>query len=296
MPFECARQPVIIMGMARSGTSLIAGLLQRLGLFLGQRKFGADEEAALFYRLNQILLRRIHGEFDNPAPMRYFLRNNSAVEMTVKCLAADVASCRIIGYLGLKQFLKYRSLARYDKPWGWKDPLNVFTLPLWLQLFPQAKIIYIVRNGVDVASSLAELHGAITAKRQIRNQKKSGVLSRRRNVELYGFKGAARCLSLEGSFSLWEEFVSQAEETLARIPNARKAIGFENFLADPKSHLLDLCRFCELAEVSESAIDEVAKRVDVNRSRGFRSTPALASFYDSIKESSWMVHYGYGER
>jgi len=283
------------MGMARSGTSLIAGLLQRLGLFLGHQKFGTDEEATLFYRLNQILLRRIHGEFDNPAPMRYFLRDNSAVEMTVRCLEADVASYRIIGYLGWKQYLKYRSLARYDKPWGWKDPLNVFTLPLWLKLFPQAKIIYIVRNGVEVASSLAELHSRITVKRQMRNQKKSDMLSWRRNVELYGFKGAARCLSLEGSFSLWEEFVSQAEETLACIPNARKAITFENFLVDPKSHLLDLVRFCELADASGSVIDEVARRVDVNRARGFLSSPALASFYDSIKENRWMVHYGYGQ-
>ena len=27
-------------------------------------------------------------------------------------------------------------------PWGWKDPRNSITLPLWLRLYPEAKIIF----------------------------------------------------------------------------------------------------------------------------------------------------------
>ena len=65
----------------------------------------------------------------------------------------------IAGFLGWKRYLAYRSLERFDQPWGWKDPRNVFTLPLWLRVFPEAKIIYIVRNGVDVAASLLVLSG-----------------------------------------------------------------------------------------------------------------------------------------
>jgi hypothetical protein len=38
--------------------------------------------------------------------------------------------------------------------WGWKDPRNSITLPVWLKLFPDARVIHIVRNGVDVAESL----------------------------------------------------------------------------------------------------------------------------------------------
>jgi len=293
MAIKCVRQPVIIMGMARSGTSLIAGRLNRLGLFLGHNKIGDDEEATFFFRLNAIMLRRLHGEFDNPAPMRYFLKDSNAVAMTVRCLEADVASYRIISYLGLRQYLKYRSLQGYDKSWGWKDPLNTITLPLWLKLFPGAKIIYIVRNGVDVAASLVDWHRKIVAKRERKNQSVFKRLSLRRNIELSGFKGAARCLFLEGSFSLWEEFVAQAEETLGQIDNARVTVKYENFLADPRSHLSDLCRFCGLETTSEKSMDEAAKSINVNRSRAFLSDPQLLRFYGNVKNSPWMLHYGY---
>jgi hypothetical protein len=281
------------MGMARSGTSLVSALLNRLGLFLGHRKIANDEEATFFFRLNAILLRQIHGEFDNPAPMRYFLQDSGSVEMSVKCLEADLASYRIVSYLGPLRYLKYRSLRCYDRPWGWKDPLNTYTLPLWLKLFPGAKILYIVRNGVDVAHSLVGLHRSIVAKRQIRNRRASRRLSLRRNVELFGFKGAVRCLSLEGSFSLWEEFVAQAEETLARFDNERMSVKYEDFLADPKMHLLELARFCGLKETSQSAIDEAAQSVDSGRSNAFVSSPDLMSFYRRVKASRWMLYYGY---
>ena len=37
---------------------------------------------------------------------------------------------------------------------GWKDPRNTFTLDLWLKLFPNAKIINIMRHPLDVSQSL----------------------------------------------------------------------------------------------------------------------------------------------
>ena len=290
---ESVRQPVIVMGMARSGTSLLAGMLNRMGLFLGHQKIAGDEEATFFFRLNAIILRRVHAEFDNPAPMRYFLDDADAVNMTVACLEADIRSYRIIGYLGLGQYFKYWSLRRYDKAWGWKDPLNIYTLPLWLRLFPKAKIVYIVRNGVDVARSLVDLHRRIVTKRQRRNQKKIRYLSLQRNIELFGFKGAVRCLSLDGSFSLWEEFVAQAEETLGRIDNERMVIQYESFLTAPQVHLAELARFCELSECAQKLIDDVANTVSVDRSNAFLGNSALTAFYQQVKSSRWMQHYGY---
>jgi hypothetical protein len=290
---ESVRQPVIIMGMARSGTSLLAGMLNRMGLFLGHQKIAGDEEAKFFFRLNAIMLRRVHAEFDNPGPMRYFLDDAEAVRMTVACLAADIRSCRIIGYLGVGQYLKYGSLSGYDKPWGWKDPLNIYTLPVWLRLFPKAKIVYIVRNGVDVARSLVELHRRIVAKRQSRNQRKFRYLSLQRNIELFGFKGASRCLSLDGSFSLWEEFVAQAEETLGRIDNERIVIRYESFVTAPRAHLVELGRFCELPECAENVFDDAANRVRAERSNAFLDNSDLTAFYHRVKSSPWMQHYGY---
>lgn len=42
--------------------------------------------------------------------------------------------------------------------WGWKDPRNCLTLPFWQQLLPDMRYIVCLRNPVDVAHSLADLH------------------------------------------------------------------------------------------------------------------------------------------
>lgn len=40
--------------------------------------------------------------------------------------------------------------------WGWKDPRNTFTLKMWLELFPEAKVIHLCRNQEDVVRSLQQ--------------------------------------------------------------------------------------------------------------------------------------------
>jgi hypothetical protein len=293
MPLSCARQPVILMGMSRSGTTLVAELLDRLGLFLGN-PLQKDHEAKYFYAVNSRILAGVHASWDNPAPARIFLHCDEAVEMTVRCLEADLSSYRIVRYLGVKQYLRYFSLARYRRPWGWKDPANVFTLPVWIKVFPKAKIVYLVRNGVDVANSLLTREHRLVSRRRAREPRRFGVFSARSTLERAGFKGAARCLSLEGSFSLWEEYSAQAEETLSSILNERRVIQFENFLAQPEGYLLDLAQFCGL-NAEPKFIEEAAQRIDPMRSNAYASNPTLRNFHQKVSTSRWMVHYGYAE-
>ncbi len=51
-----------------------------------------------------------------------------------------------------KQFL----LKAKTPAWGWKDPRNTFTLPMWLKRYPNARVIHVTRNVDDVAASLAK--------------------------------------------------------------------------------------------------------------------------------------------
>ena len=88
-----------------------------------------------------------------------------AVDVTVECLRRTVASYRAIEFLGAGRLLRYRSVHSLPFAWGWKDPQTIFTLPLWLKLFPDAKLIYLTRNGVDVAASLLTREQKRLAKR-----------------------------------------------------------------------------------------------------------------------------------
>jgi len=72
----------------------------------------------------------------------------------VKLAENYIKSIRRIKYLGFIKGLKYKSLKELDFPWGWKDPRNTFTIDIWIEVFPNAKLIHIYRNPIDVAESL----------------------------------------------------------------------------------------------------------------------------------------------
>src|SRR4051812_11129697 len=80
-----ARPPVIILGMHRSGTSLVARLLDELGLFQGN-ELQEDHESVYFMEVNDLLLRRVGASWDNPGPVRAFLRNPQALDLTARCV------------------------------------------------------------------------------------------------------------------------------------------------------------------------------------------------------------------
>ena len=126
---------------------MVSELLDQLGLFVG-KELQDDHESTYFLDLNDIILSRVNAAWDHPLPLLDFFKSDEAVRMTAEALAADVSSRQI------KKFLGKGSLEKFDKPWGWKDPRTVFTLPLWLKMFPDSRLVYIVRNGIDVAKSL----------------------------------------------------------------------------------------------------------------------------------------------
>src|SRR3954454_23215857 len=90
-PLNVPRPPVILLGMHRSGTSLIARVLDELGLFQGA-ELQEDHESVYFLDMNDLLMRRIGASWDNPGPTRPFLEDDRALDLTARCLAADVKS------------------------------------------------------------------------------------------------------------------------------------------------------------------------------------------------------------
>ena len=40
-------------------------------------------------------------------------------------------------------------------PWGWKDPRNCLTLPFWLDLLPDLKVVFCLRNPLEIVWSLS---------------------------------------------------------------------------------------------------------------------------------------------
>jgi hypothetical protein len=295
MSVVTARQPVIILGMHRSGTSMVSELLDALGLFVG-RELQDDHESTWFLDVNEQMMQRVSATWDRPLAWLDFSANSDAVDMTAAALEADVSSHRFRKFLGRRGLnpagLAPRPLASFDQPWGWKDPRTVFTLPVWLRLFPGARLVYIVRNGVDVAKSLYVRETKLLKLRRERFDDRMNRRSLRSHLDRAGYKGAARCLTLQGSFDLWGEYVCQGDAILRGLSNPTHVLRYEDMLGNPREHLPKLAAFCELSP-APAAVEKAVSTIDSSRAGAFKTDPTTAAFYESIRSDPWMIKYGY---
>ena len=136
--------PICIAGMHRSGTSMVARLLQTCGLFLGpEDELGLDSndgephfENVRFVAFNDEILGRLGGSWNNPPDFPV------AWETMPEIAALTVKAKKLI-----KRLSKQHN-------WGWKDPRNSLTLPFWRAIVPELKVVVCLRNPLEVAHSM----------------------------------------------------------------------------------------------------------------------------------------------
>ncbi|HEX5992142.1 MAG TPA: sulfotransferase [Thermomicrobiales bacterium] len=146
-------RPVAIVGMHRSGTSMVAKLLQRAGLNLGEEADlmpPAEENPEGFYehlqfvKLNDEVLNVAGAGWDCP-PAAGFNWDDAALD-SFRARARRLA-------IPLEDRL----------PWGWKDPRTSLTLPFWRSAFGPLRVVAVVRNPLEVVTSLHRRNAFSTA-------------------------------------------------------------------------------------------------------------------------------------
>jgi hypothetical protein len=141
---------VVVVGMHRSGTSVLAGLLHRGGVVMGEdRAFWPrplPENPAGFYE--NIRFRRINDRVLQESGYR------------VKSWNPTIPKARA-GYL--TRFRTRRLLVTYQRryaDWGWKDPRTALTLGVWLRELERlgwrerVRVVHISRSAGAVAGSM----------------------------------------------------------------------------------------------------------------------------------------------
>ena len=267
--------PFILIGMHRSGTSLIAEILQEACIFMGADCGKTHTKSRLFMRANRLVYTRAHAEWDNPLPVNYLLSEEQVLDDMTEKLRHLVNSPQISTYIGFSRYRKLRSLANLDCAWGWKDPRSTFTLPIWLRIFPQARVLNIYRNGIDVASSLWSRE-------------------KERSRELDNPLFSCRCMNLERAFELWVEYVQKSFDATAGLPEENVYhLCYEAFLQDPLSEFQKLAPFLGL-DVARVDSEALTARVRGNRAYAFQSKPQLLDFYQRVCGHPLMQKLGYG--
>jgi hypothetical protein len=136
--------------MHRSGTSLIANLLQVCGVYLGEatelEEGGASNinghfEHAQLMQINNQVLHAFGSAWDLPP------QSPPAWHHEPRLIPLRNQAAQIIARL-------------QEHPiWGWKDPRCALTLPFWQQLVPTMRVVVCLRNPYDVARSLESRNG-----------------------------------------------------------------------------------------------------------------------------------------
>jgi hypothetical protein len=144
------RPVVVILGMHRSGTSLLANFINAIGVDFPQDLIPANEwnaagnwESWTIHDIHENVLKELDCSWNNlplSLPVDWWLRPE------IQTLKRD-----------LVEFVR-SECRRSDKVWGFKDPRGAVLLPMWQEIFDELQLapLYVlaVRNPGSVAASL----------------------------------------------------------------------------------------------------------------------------------------------
>lgn len=140
LPNQARAPALVIAGMHRSGTSLVASLCQAGGLAIGGRLLGR-------YPGNEV------GHFED---LDFVTWHESVLRAngfgTEGFLAAGIPGVPD----GLRQEAEriVGDRRALGAPWGWKDPRTTLHLDFWAKLLPELRFLFVIRRPWEVVDSL----------------------------------------------------------------------------------------------------------------------------------------------
>lgn len=280
--------PIIVIGMHRSGTSLITRTLESMGVFMGWRK-QADEEALFFLNLNEWVMKCAQATWATPESIHDLLNHEGVRALVIERIKMQIASPRIISYMGWKNALLYRKMENLPMPYGWKDPRNVFTLPLWMEIFPRARVIHVSRHGVDIASSLRTREFKQIEKANLRNRRDKRQL-RHWFRPMPIFMNSPGVLSLDYGLDLWTRYMSHSQQHMQELGTAGMDVKYESFLQEPLVELSRIAKFCGLS-VEDEKLNHMVGNVKSDRAYAYLKNDELREFAD--RNRATLSDYGY---
>jgi GT2 family glycosyltransferase len=161
-PATTASPPIVIAGMHRSGTSLVASIVSNLGVSLGDNLVKADSankrgyfEDVDFLALNREMLAAATRPADGGYPDWGWTESeklDTAKFAGFRRRAADLVAAR--------------TARNSEQPgWGWKEPRTTLALDFWDALVSEARYVLVYRHPWEVADSMQRLGADVFLRR-----------------------------------------------------------------------------------------------------------------------------------
>lgn len=275
--------PIVVAGMHRSGTSLVSSILQELGVFMGNNR-DENEESFFFLKVNHWILKQYGASWDYPEPYKF--EREDVNELIIPVLEKQIRTLYSkYSYFGISGLISH-SFDSFSGYWGWKDPRNTYTIPLWKKVFPSMRVIGIYRNPIDVCKSMV--------KRE--NQKLVGQKQEKFDGDLksYFYKGtflrfSSRFLDIQPCYEIWRQYNQQLHSE--RV-GANMMIKYEDLLANPKHYIESIAK--EVGIKSEEKVNAACKLIDSSRAYSFDSDEIdNINFFNSIVGDPIIQQLGY---
>jgi hypothetical protein len=275
--------PIVVIGMHRSGTRLLVEILDRLGVFMGADRQG-DSESVAFLLINEEILHQCGAFWSEPMSAHFVLSQPHAVEQFAAS-ARDALARQFGQYAGASGW--HLGPGPKELPaFGWKDPRNTFTLPVWKQVFPNLRAIHIVRHGVDVAASLARRHAE--ALRAATGEPVPSALTVIRDHAL-GVLSSRRGWTLAEALTMWEQYVEKARQECAALGGRALEVRYEELLTRPERVIPAVASFCGVASPTQHTA--LLDGLERDRAFAYRRDGELAAFAGTAR--AVLARYGY---
>ena len=228
-PGPASRAPILVIGAHRSGTTATARALELLGLQIGQR-LDSHYESKAMQRLHENYLKSLGAAWHLPEP---FLERMSTAEGERSAADYLLSHVRqefgpLFGYRATPKGWWLRARLRRGAAWGWKEPRTTLFAPAWLHLFPDARLIEVVRHPLAVALSIQ---------------------ARETTFRAAGDRPTPGLDQLDYCLRLALTYVKAGEHAGGRAANYRR-VHFEKLQGHPIQALGDLASFCGLRPTS----------------------------------------------
>jgi hypothetical protein len=275
--------PFVVIGMHRSGTSLVSRILDKSGILMG-RDLQTDHESKFFIELNKWIYQNAGADWARPKALEELIDYEPARKQVEEYLRIRIASSSSKKFSGRN--LK-NGLFDMDYKWGWKDPRNGPSLPIWKDIWPEMKVIHVIRHGVDVAASLHS--------RSIRNWNDDENRFKKW-IKLYKWKKSnspirkgQRAATLSHALEFWAEQMDVEKKVIDTCEDILQ-IRYEDLLTEPEAVVKKIWNYIG-KEVDEKLLREIGEMVDHSRAYAYKQNQELVEF--AGKNKTVLRRFGY---
>ena len=240
-----SNSPIIITGIHRSGTSLLSEIFENEDIFFGKNK-DVNNESIFFQNINKWIMSSYGFSWDNPELISCNL-DDERCKMLLYKINLTINSRLNYKYFGYKSLLLKKNFLKLNFNWGWKDPRNIFTIPFWMDIFPDSKIVIVLRHPFDVVNSLIKRNRLLLKKDiERKNSLFSFVLLSSLNINNYSNLSSS-LNTFEDGMKIYNSYFKQIEYIKLKFPNNIFIVKYEDIILKKNDSIKEILKFCNIS-------------------------------------------------